>query len=75
LFDHFDHKENTMKRFIPAVFFQNQLNGVKEPRKKPELLELFDNQLSEVVGGLMSTDTYSGSDGWADVANADDCGG
>ncbi len=64
-----------MKKIIPAVFFQKQLNGVKEAPMKPERLELFESELRAVVGGLRSsgTDTYSGSDGWADVANADDC--
>ena len=30
-----------MKKLIPAVFFQKQLNGVKETPAKPERLELF----------------------------------
>jgi hypothetical protein len=70
-----------MKKIIPAVFFQKQLNGVKEAPKKPERLELFESELRGVVGGRRfqegdgsgGTVTYSGSDGWADVANADDC--
>jgi hypothetical protein len=62
-----------MKKNVPAVFFQSQLNGAKAAAKKPEVLELFENQLRAVVGGFQ-TDTYSGSDGWLDVANADDCG-
>lgn len=65
-----------MKKHIPAVFFQKHLNGVKTASQKPARLELFENELREVVGGMryQDTDTYSGSDGWADVANADDCG-
>jgi hypothetical protein len=71
-----------VKKIIPAVFFQKQLNGVKEAPKKPERLELFESELRTVAGGrpiLGPPDgsggytTYSGSDGWADVANADDC--
>jgi hypothetical protein len=65
-----------MKKNIPAVFFQKKLNGAKTASQKPERLELFENDLRDVVGGMRNqgTDTYSGSDGWADVANADDCG-
>jgi hypothetical protein len=71
-----------MKKLIPAVFFQKQLNGVKEAPAKPERLELFESELREVVGGRISFGppdgsggytTYSGSAGWADVAQADDC--
>jgi len=71
-----------MKKLIPAVFFQKQLNGVQEDPKKPERLELFESELREVVGGrpiLGPPDgsggytTYSGSAGWADVMQADDC--
>ena len=71
-----------MKKIIPAVFFQKQLDGVKEAPQKPERLELFESELRAVVGGRPilgppneygGYTTYSGSDGWADVANADDC--
>jgi hypothetical protein len=71
-----------MKKNIPAVFFQKHLNGIKSAPKKPEPLELFESELRAVVGGRRilgppmedgSYTTYSGSDGWADVANADDC--
>jgi hypothetical protein len=62
-----------VKKIIPAVFFQKQLNGVKEAPKKPERLELFESELRTVAGGLSrmeGTVTYSGSGGG--VANADD---
>ena len=69
-----------MKKIIPAVFFQKQLSSVKEAPKKPERLELFENELRAVVGGLRpqddgsgGTETYSGSYGWADVAFPSDC--
>jgi len=70
-------KETTMK-VIPAIFFQKQLNGVKdkEAPAKPERLELFESELREVGGGLLrrqGTDTYSYSAGWLDVSQADDC--
>jgi hypothetical protein len=65
-----------VKKIIPALFFQKQLNGVKEAPQKPERLELFESELRTVVGGLRyqeGTDTYSYSAGWADVLQADDC--
>jgi hypothetical protein len=88
-----------MKKLIPAVFFQKQLNGVEAPAKKPQVLELYEHEMQKIVGGrspllsaartsvsgLRYTDpdgppdgsggitTYSGSEGWADVAQADDC--
>ena len=75
-------------KVIPAVFFQKQLDGVKEDAQKPERLALFESQLREVVGGAMflgsrlggatvrvsDSTTYSGSAGWLDVEQADDCG-
>jgi hypothetical protein len=83
-------KETTMK-VIPAVLFQKQLNGVKEDAQKPERLALFESQLREVVGGATflgsrvggttvkvsygGSTTYSGSAGWLDVEQADDCAG
>lgn len=82
-----------MKKVIPAVFFQKQLNGVSEVVKKPEVLDLFESELRKVVGGrsftgasagsrlpkegglsYSGTETYSGSLGWLDVEQADDCG-
>ena len=78
-------------KVIPAVFFQKQLDGVKEDAQKPERLELFESQLREVVGGATffgsrlggatlrvsdgngGSTTYSGSAGWLDVEQADDC--
>jgi hypothetical protein len=74
-----DTEEKAMKKIIPAVFFQKQLNGVQEAPKKPERLELFESELREVVGGLRVNDgsggsvTFSYSAGWADVEQADDC--
>jgi hypothetical protein len=77
-------KEITMK-VIPAVFFQKQLDGVKQDAPKPEGLALFESELREVVGGAMISGTrlggttlsysttYSGSAGWLDVMQADDC--
>ena len=75
-------------KVIPAVLFQKQLNGVKEDAQKPERLALFESQLREVVGGatflgsrlggatvrVAESTTYSGSLGWLDVEQADDCG-
>ena len=81
-----------MPKVIPAVFFQKQLDGVKEDAQKPERLELYEIQLREVAGGqsqlrqaagarltIGGSDgsgghtTFSGSAGWADVMQADDC--
>lgn len=70
-----------MKKIIPAVFFQQQLNGGEEALQKPERLELFESELREVVGGLRyqegdgsgGTVTFSYSAGWADVEQPDDC--
>ena len=81
-----------MPKVIPAVFFQKQLDGVKEDAQKPERLELYESQLREVAGGqsqlrvaagarltIGGSDgsgghtTFSGSAGWADVMQADDC--
>ena len=81
-----------MPKVIPAVFFQKQLNGVKEDAQLPERLELFESQLREVAGGLSrlrevsgakltvggpdgsgGQTTFSGSAGWADVSQGDDC--
>lgn len=69
-----------MKQVIPAVFFQKHLQGVKETVQKPERLELFESELREIVGGFPNqggegTDTYTLSQGWADVLYPDDCGG
>lgn len=74
-----DAEEKTMKKVIPAVFFQKQLNGEQDGVKKPERLELFESELREVVGGMRYQEpgddtTYSYSDGWADVLQPDDCG-
>ena len=68
-----------MKKIMPAVFFQKQLDGVEEAVQKPERLELFESELREVAGGFRNqegegTDTYTLSMGWADVLHPDDCG-
>ena len=78
-------------KVISAVFFQKQLDGVKEDAQKPERLALFESELREVVGGTTilgsrlggvrarvsdgsgGSTTYSGSAGWLDVLQADDC--
>lgn len=70
-------------KVIPAVFFQKQLDGVKEDVRKPERLEIFESQMREVVGGAISvgsvgaarrgSTTFSYSAGWLDVLQADDC--
>jgi hypothetical protein len=83
-----------MKKVMPAVFFQKKLSGAPKAAKVPERLELFENELREVVGGRAQVGaqlpgggrltvgegdgaggltTYSGSAGWADVMQADDC--
>jgi len=54
-----------VKKIMPALFFQKQLNGVQEAPKKPERLELFESELRAVVGGLsrlQGTVTYSFSE-------------
>ncbi len=88
-----------MKRLIPAVFFQKQLNGEKQLQgeaavKKPLVLDLYESEMRKIVGGRSAglsssmiargpvgnlpyngeVTTYSGSEGWLDVAQADDCG-
>ena len=74
-------------KVIPAIFFQKQLDGVKEDAQKPARLALFESQLREVVGGTTIlgsrlggaklrvglSETYSGSAGSLDVMQADDC--
>jgi len=64
-----------MKKIVPAAFHQNHLNGVKASVKRPEVLELFENQLHRVFGGFQTGDSFSGSAGWADVEQPDDCEG
>ena len=73
-----------MKKLIPAVFFQKRVNGYEADTKLPERLELFENELREVVGGAPigggggggggggTYTTYSWSKGWLDVLQADD---
>ena len=43
-----------MPKVIPAVFFQKQIDGVKEDAQKPERLELFESQLVD-MGPLVET--------------------
>jgi hypothetical protein len=40
------------KTLIPAVFFQKRLKGSTAAVQIPEKLEMFENELDEVVGGL-----------------------
>jgi hypothetical protein len=63
-----------MKKNIPAVFFQKKLNGVKNASQKPERLELFENDLRAVVGGMSKREieTYTFDSGG--VAHLDDSG-
>ena len=67
-----------MKKIVPAVFFQKHLDGAADVVKKPARLELFDSELQQVTGGRSpiggGIDTFSGSAGWLDVMQADDCG-
>lgn len=68
-----------MKKLIPAVFFQKQVTGSSGSVQKPERLEMFENELDQVVGGVRrhaaagGSDTFSYSAGWLDVEQADDC--
>jgi hypothetical protein len=76
-------KRKTTKKLIPAVFFQKRLNGVDATPKTPKRLELFESELRAVVGGYPpdwpggdgsgGVTTYSGSVGWLDLLDADDC--
>jgi hypothetical protein len=50
-----------MKKVIPAVFFQKQLNGVSAVVKKPEVLDLYESELRKVVGGRSFTGAIAGS--------------
>ena len=40
------------KSLIPAVFFQKRLKGSTAAVQVPEKLEMFENELDEVVGGV-----------------------
>lgn len=68
-----------MKKLIPAVFFQKQVSGSAGTVQIPERLEMFENELDQVVGGVRRNvssyggDTFSYSAGWLDVEQADDC--
>jgi hypothetical protein len=48
-----------LKKIAPAVWFQNKLNPPIASAKKPEVLELFESQLSEVTGGLRANGTLT----------------
>jgi hypothetical protein len=62
-----------MKKNVPAVFFQHKLNGARASVKRPRVLELFENQLASVFGGVPNELTFCGdSRGWADVEDPDD---
>lgn len=70
-----DSRGGTCEQDHSGGFLSEKVNGTQEASKKPEMLELFEDELRAVVGGFPrnGSNTYSGSDGWADVANADDC--
>jgi hypothetical protein len=62
-----------MKKNVPAVFFQHQLNGAHASVKRPEVLELFEKDLGAVFGGRANEVTVCGdSRGWADIEDPDD---
>lgn len=63
-----------MKKHVPAVFFQKHLNGVKNTFQKPERLELFENELRDVVGGMSKRDIETYSFDSTGVAHLDDSG-
>jgi hypothetical protein len=54
------------KKILPAVWFQNKLNPAPAPTKKPEVLELLESELAQVVGGLLPAGTDSCSGGCPD---------
>ncbi|MEZ4238065.1 MAG: hypothetical protein R3F59_18345 [Myxococcota bacterium] len=66
---------------IPAVFFQKREDGLQDGVKTPEALELFEDELRAVTGGVPKgggdgsggTTTFSYSAGWLDVLQPDDC--
>jgi len=41
-----------MKKIVPAVWFQNKLNGPLARVKKPAKLELLETELGQIVGGV-----------------------
>ena len=49
-----------MKKVIPAAWFQNQLNPARRSRAKPRALELFEDELARVAGGVVVIDTLCG---------------
>jgi hypothetical protein len=62
-----------MKKNVPAVFFQRQLNGPHASVKRPRVLEIFESELGAVFGGVPNELTICGdSRGWADVEDPDD---
>src|SRR5262245_41910464 len=48
-------RRTMMKKLIPAVYFQKKANGPTAPSKDPARLELFENELAAVTGGMIST--------------------
>jgi hypothetical protein len=72
-------KEKTVKKIVPAVFFQKQLDGAADVVKRPARLDLFDDELRRVVGAkpgqIGGGETFSYSSGWLDVLQPDDCSG
>jgi len=43
--------DTKMKKIIPAVWFQNKLNGPPAKVRKPARLELLESELAQVGGG------------------------
>jgi hypothetical protein len=43
-----------MKKIVPAVWFQNKLNGPMARVKKPAVLELLEAELAQIGGGMMA---------------------
>ena len=43
-----------MKKIVPAVWFQNKMNGPLAKVKKPAKLELLESELAQVGGGMLS---------------------
>ena len=60
-----------MKKIVPAVWFQNKLNGPLAKVKKPAKLELLEHELAQVVGGLVAVD--GGSTDSCSNCVPDDC--
>ena len=60
-----------LKKIVPAVWFQNKMNGPLAKVKKPAKLELLESELAKVAGGLI----IIGDSGTESCSNCvpDDC--